>query len=1128
MTQTLNTCRAALLLAAIVFQGAARSAETPRYSVAPAPDWAQSAVPDTRPTASPQDASRGTEYLLSDLQVHVDEVESEYLHNISRASNASGVNDVANISIDFDPQLDRLILHRVTLQRGEETVDELQHGRIEVLQRESRLESGILDGSLTFHLVMSDVRIGDSVDYSYTIEHRDPAWNNRYFGRYLLQWGEPVRHSRLRIVSHSHTPMLVHNPPHKEPRKADDGTWQSLEWDEENVPAVKFEEGTPEWYEQHPSVQLSQFTSWKEVVDTALPLFTAPGPSSAELATLEKQLTSSASSDAERARSVIRFVQEEIRYTGLELGSGAYRPTPPQEVLQRRYGDCKDKTLLAVTLLRDLGIDAWPALVSTHWGRHLHEKLPSPGNFNHAIVKVRLGSRIYWLDVTRTAQGGGELSQVVQADFGDALVIAPGVKALEEMPREQPETALISSDVEFDLRDGTDKEGGFKVSTVYRGSEADSLRRALRRKSVADIGDTYLNYYKSRYPAIRAVEPPKVTDDLQSNQVTVDESYRVEHLFEEVEKSPDKRFYLEAEIINEHLGALATPVRTTPLDLESPVNSVEHIRVRMPEEFPGKDDAVKVESPQFRYDSHVSHAGNDVILEYHYRTLTDTVPPEALEAFLKKRAAAHDDTYYRFTKDKNAPPSPTERAAAEQQLEKASRLAQGGQLEKTDETLKALLASNGFQALSALQQHAAFYLAGAVAFESDAARALDLLRRSTALEGAGPGDWNLRLLAAERAQDHLDAALSLTTLAERWPENVGEIETRVTGPAVREAPKTGDTRYKLLSALLKANYAPDAFDPSNWWRDLALLQLEHGDRAAAEKTLVKLTSPSALISVRADNRFAPIRSVVTLDIPEAIERETQNSRDAVKKHPTKLLLVVQLMADLRQGLHFTEMIQIADEAINAMNGAQGPKVYDDYRTYRVWLLDGRSEALFSLGKWDEAAAQLVAARQLPESGSVNVSQTINLASQYNDVGKPTEALATLGLLSDENISPYGRMQAAIERLASADQTGDATEAQKQLQFLREHREDSVSTYQRALISANRQDEAAELLISRLQDPDQRIDALLEVQNYKEHLLGQRAAEWSRRWNTVKNRTDVRSAISKVGNVADYPMLSGPH
>jgi thioredoxin-like negative regulator of GroEL len=157
-----------------------------------------------------------------------------------------------------------------------------------------------------------------------------------------------------------------------------------------------------------------------------------------------------------------------------------------------------------------------------------------------------------------------------------------------------------------------------------------------------------------------------------------------------------------------------------------------------------------------------------------------------------------------------------------------------------------------------------------------------------------------------------------------------------------------------------------------------------------------------------------------------------------------------------------------------------------------------------------------------------VSQIINLASLYNDMGKPKEARQVITEMSAENASSFGNMQATIERLAAADQLGDSAEVEKKLGFLREHKDDSLSTYQRALVSANRSDDAAKLLISRLQDPDQRMDALMEVQKYEFPPLPKRAALWHKRWLAVLARPDVIDAINKVGVVSAYTMTPEPH
>ena len=68
--------------------------------------------------------------------------------------------------------------------------------------------------------------------------------------------------------------------------------------------------------------------------------------------------------EATRLWRALHFVQDDIRYTGIEIGVGRISADTTGEVLARRFGDCKDKVLLLVTILRALGVEAYPALVN--------------------------------------------------------------------------------------------------------------------------------------------------------------------------------------------------------------------------------------------------------------------------------------------------------------------------------------------------------------------------------------------------------------------------------------------------------------------------------------------------------------------------------------------------------------------------------------------------------------------------------------------------------------------------------------------------------------------------------------------------------------------------------------------
>ena len=134
--------------------------------------------------------------------------------------------------------------------------------------------------------------------------------------------------------------------------------------------------------------------------------------------------------------------------------------------------------------------------------------------------------------MTATAQRG-TLARFPQADFGSALVLAPGVTGLETMPRVEAPQPLIEATSTFDFRAGTTDDGLLEVATLYRGREADSMRAKLRTRTLKEHGDEYLNYYKRRYAGAERNGALTVSDDPSTNELAVRESHRLAHAFEE-------------------------------------------------------------------------------------------------------------------------------------------------------------------------------------------------------------------------------------------------------------------------------------------------------------------------------------------------------------------------------------------------------------------------------------------------------------------------------------------------------------------------------------------------------------------------------------------------------------------
>src|SRR5678816_4291078 len=160
-----------------------------RYSIEPAPGWVRHDVPDFRDDAPAREASDGVQYLAVDRQVRLTPQGSDtYSEFVQRLVSEAGVDELSNVSLDFDPHSDRLMLHSLQVRRGTQVIDQLRKARITVLQRERGLEQGLLDGTLTLTAVLEDIRPGDIVAYSFTIHTSDPVLGNRYSDSFTTQW----------------------------------------------------------------------------------------------------------------------------------------------------------------------------------------------------------------------------------------------------------------------------------------------------------------------------------------------------------------------------------------------------------------------------------------------------------------------------------------------------------------------------------------------------------------------------------------------------------------------------------------------------------------------------------------------------------------------------------------------------------------------------------------------------------------------------------------------------------------------------------------------------------------------------------------------------------------------------
>jgi hypothetical protein len=208
--------------------------------------------------------------------------------------------------------------------------------------------------------------------------------------------------------------------------------------------------------------------------------------------------------DADRRRRIealADFARRQVRYVAVEVGIGGYRPHEPQQVIDRLWGDCKDKALLLVDLLHEAGIEAYPALARLDPKGRVDRDFPSPFQFNHMIVAVPAAGLGLGADAP---VAGGYLFLDATQDVGGLEWLQPAVQDQEVLvvrgggrPGELVRTPVVAAregrklDVALDLAASGEARGSARLELTGEagaaflhlrdGVKPQELDRVLRR-----------------------------------------------------------------------------------------------------------------------------------------------------------------------------------------------------------------------------------------------------------------------------------------------------------------------------------------------------------------------------------------------------------------------------------------------------------------------------------------------------------------------------------------------------------------------------------------------------------------------------------------------------------------------
>ena len=296
---------------------------------------------------------------------------------------------------------------------------------------------------------------------------------------------------------------------YNEIKPAANGT--SYTWEVRSLPYIKDEPMSPTVVNLVPWLAINygpdggvgpsskSFSDWAQVTRWVTSMYEPQVIVNDAIAIKARELTANAQTEFEKIRAIAYYVQN-LQYISIDIGVGSgngIRPRPSDLVLSRGYGDCKDKANLMRALLKSLKIDAYPIAIFSGDPTFVREEWPSPGQFNHCIIAVKVTEAVKGPTVIEHAKLGrllifdatdpftplGDLPESEQGSY--ALLIAGENGGLTKMPLVPASLNTWDRDVEINLTSDGNIKGSIKERA--RGQQSKFARSLFRSMTASEF-----------------------------------------------------------------------------------------------------------------------------------------------------------------------------------------------------------------------------------------------------------------------------------------------------------------------------------------------------------------------------------------------------------------------------------------------------------------------------------------------------------------------------------------------------------------------------------------------------------------------------------------------------------------
>ncbi|GAB4114556.1 MAG: DUF3857 domain-containing protein [Candidatus Caldatribacteriota bacterium] len=362
-------------------------------------------------------------------EVNQDGTSSTTYHQVIKIFNKRGIEKYGEVFITYNAWGERITIKKARTYKVDGSVVEATSIKDIFPLEGYRLYSNVSQKVIS----MPALEEGVTIEYQYTLDDYSRSFVGKNFQDiFYLQDLEPIQICRYILTIPKEVKLKIANfKTELQPKIREGGDKVIYTWEVTQIPQLIYEDDMPPFHNIAPHIAVSSFSSWEEIATWYDDISREQSKANADIKAKVAELIQNEDTTEGKIKAIYHYVINEIRYLGLEFGISGHMPHEAAEIYKYKYGDCKDKATLLISMLREAGIEAYYVLLRTRYNGELDLNLPS-FQFDHAIAAVKLNGKLVFLDGTAENYGFGDLPAMDQGVW--AMVLMNGKGEFKQIP----------------------------------------------------------------------------------------------------------------------------------------------------------------------------------------------------------------------------------------------------------------------------------------------------------------------------------------------------------------------------------------------------------------------------------------------------------------------------------------------------------------------------------------------------------------------------------------------------------------------------------------------------------------------------------------------------------------------